>query len=60
MGPCPDRVRPGEDDLLAPELNGGEPVLEDAQSSPTSGIDTESLETMVQANQDDGNQAAKV
>jgi len=37
-----------------------EPVLEEAQSSPTSGLDTESLETMVQANRDDGNQAAKV
>src|SRR5919107_290970 len=35
---------PGEDELLAPDLNGGEPVLEDAQSSPTAGLDTESLE----------------
>jgi small subunit ribosomal protein S2 len=49
-----------EDLPIEPELTEGEPVLADAQSSPTAGLDTESLETMVQANQDDGNQAAKV
>ena len=53
-----------EEELLAPDLTpaelAGEPVLEDAQSSPTAGLDTESLETLVQANEDDGNQAAKV
>jgi len=49
-----------EDLPVEPDLTEGEPVLADAQSSPTSGVDTESLETMVQANQDDGNQAGKV
>jgi len=48
-------------DLPAEEvLDEAEPVLGEAQSSPTAGLDTESIETMVQANQDDGNQAAKV
>ena len=42
---------------LAPDLTEGEPALADAQSSPTAGLDTESLETMVQANEDDGNRA---
>jgi small subunit ribosomal protein S2 len=36
----------------------GEPVLEGAaQASPTAGVDRESMETMVQANRDDGNRA---
>jgi small subunit ribosomal protein S2 len=42
------------------ELPEEEPVLETAQTSPGVGLDTEALETMVQANQDDGNQAGKV
>jgi small subunit ribosomal protein S2 len=33
------------------------PSLSDAQSSPTVGVDRESIETMVQNNQDDGNKA---
>jgi small subunit ribosomal protein S2 len=37
-----------------------EPVLEEAQTSPTIGLDHESLEQMVQENRDDGNQAGKV
>ncbi|MBV1798315.1 30S ribosomal protein S2 [Siccirubricoccus sp. G192] len=37
-----------------------EPVLEEAQASPTIGLDHESLEQMVQENRDDGNQAGKV
>ena len=36
----------------------GEPVLEGAvQASPTAGVDRETMETMVQANRDDGNRA---
>jgi len=37
-----------------------EPVLETAQASPTVGVDRESMETMVQANRDDGNAAGSV
>ena len=33
------------------------PSLPEAQSSPTVGVDRESMETMVQNNQDDGNRA---
>ena len=45
-----------------PEALGGAdvaagPALEGAQSSPTSGVDTETLETAGQANRDDGNKA---
>ena len=45
-----------------PESVGGAsvaagPSLSDAQSSPTVGVDRESMETMVQNNQDDGNKA---
>jgi small subunit ribosomal protein S2 len=56
-----------EEDVLPgagaiPETLGGAevadgPVLEGAQSSPTAGVDTESLEAMVQNNRDDGNRA---
>ena len=39
---------PSEEELLAPDLTpaelADEPVLEDAQSSPTAGLDAESLE----------------
>ncbi|MFH5923704.1 30S ribosomal protein S2 [Roseomonas sp. SXEYE002] len=56
-----------EEDVLPgagaiPETLGGAevadgPVLVGAQSSPTAGVDTESLEQMVQNNRDDGNNA---
>jgi small subunit ribosomal protein S2 len=56
-----------EEDVLPgagaiPETLGGAevadgPVLAGAQSSPTAGVDTESLEQMVQNNRDDGNNA---
>ncbi|MBO1074274.1 30S ribosomal protein S2 [Roseomonas marmotae] len=42
------------------ELLEEEPVLEGAQTSPGVGLDTETVEAMVQNNQDDGNQAGKV
>jgi len=45
---------PGEDELLA-----AEPVLEDAQSSPTAGLDAGSLEALVQASPDDAGQPAQ-
>ncbi|TDH63899.1 30S ribosomal protein S2 [Dankookia rubra] len=54
---------PGEDDLLAPDLTpaelAGEPVLEDAQSSPTAGLDAGSLEALVQAAPEDGSQSTQ-
>jgi len=46
---------------VPPTLGGASvaagPSLPDAQSSPTVGVDRESMETMVQANEDDGNKA---
>ena len=49
---------PSEDELLAPDLTpaelAGEPVLEDAQSSPTAGLDAETLEALVQAVPEEG------
>jgi small subunit ribosomal protein S2 len=47
-------------EVVPGELPLEEPVLETAQASPTIGVDRESMETMVQGNQDDGNQAGKV
>jgi small subunit ribosomal protein S2 len=53
-----EELPPEEPDLAEPVA--GEPVLEEAQASPTIGVDRESMEAMVQANRDDGNQAGKV
>jgi small subunit ribosomal protein S2 len=54
---------PSEEELLAPDLTpaelAGEPVLEDAQSSPTAGMDAESLEALVQASPEEGGQSAQ-
>jgi small subunit ribosomal protein S2 len=47
-------------EVVPGELPLDEPVLETAQASPTIGVDRESMEAMVQGNQDDGNQAGKV
>ncbi len=47
-------------EVVPGELPLEEPVLETAHASPTIGVDRESMETMVQGNQDDGNQAGKV
>jgi len=53
---------PAEDVPVAGDaMPEGELALEGAvQASPTAGVSGESLETMVQANRDDGNQAGKV
>ncbi|WP_135466847.1 30S ribosomal protein S2 [Crenalkalicoccus roseus] len=53
-----EELPPEEPELAEPAA--GEPVLEEAQASPTIGVDREAMEAMVQANRDDGNQAGKV
>ena len=53
-----DRL-PTEAELAAPDLTGGEPVLEEAQSSPAIGLEPETLEALVQAVPEDTAQAAQ-